>query len=1209
MIRMRKRLFFTSVFFVAIAATTFFVTQQQEAVPERMSKQERIQGAIDYYKMTASDVATGEVPYDKLFAAINEGQRRLRSAERSRVTRGSISDPVWRERGPNNRGGRTRAIMIDPADPSRNRIWTGGVSGGVWRTEDITQNDPQWKKLGIYFESLSISGIAKDPNNLNVVYVSTGESYTGDVQGVGIFKSLDDGATWTLLPSTTNAVLRTVNEIYVHSNSDIYAATSFGGVLRSQDGGENWVKVIGTGINGATSNDFHDFFYIDANQTFFASNDNSIYKSTTGNEGEWTNIGRGNPGFPNNVSRIEFAVCPTDPDVIFAIGAVGSFSSETYVSNDGGDSWTARSVPSIFQGYGQAWYDLDIAVDPYNCNKLMAGGVNMAMSTNQGFNWNVVAQGMHVDHHNITFDPEIRNRVLFGNDGGIWLSSNGGQFASDRSEGYVTTQFYAGAIHPDAGSPYLLGGTQDNNSLIISEPGLAPSSVALGGDGVFCFIDQNEPNIQIVSSQNGNYVLSTNGGFSFGFGASVNGAFINRSDYDNDANILYGQINQSGIDDIDFFRWNINTSAVDEDVDITGYNVNVTAVLADPNVENRVYFGGQSGLVVRVDDAHTGKSVSGSLYANLPVSASVSSVHIDKVNPNDGLISLFNYGVRNVWVTYDDGEQWTNIDGDLPDIPVRWAIFDPSNHDRAMIATDAGVWTTEDIDGDNTHWEPTNPDNGMPFVRVDMLQIRDSDKVVLGATYGRGLMTTEVFSVPAPVIIAQPIAYEGQTVLIDGSQSINAQSFEWNLGDNTTSNDPVVSHSYAEPGTYTLTLTINGSVTDTRKISVLPYLPAPYEKGDTEYAGDFESHPEHFAGFSYEGTPFERGVSTKPGKDGTHSGATAWVLGIDEILYENNTRAELYTPMYDLRDPGLYEFKFWGKYAVQNRNDGFQIEYSTDGGASWAQLGAYNPPYWYNYSNQNLADGAFPIGKDYFTNASLEWNQYISDVSFLAGEPTVSFRFVFQSDNEIEAQGLAIDDFEITKYEGELKTTVTVFNADYTGDQEVTINWTTGIEYQCEEFLIERSYTGFGFTEVANQPAKNGVSTFATPYTRVDQSLRDVIYYRLRVINENPDIGYYYEFYTDTIVVRRDVEPNLVNTVIPNPFSDHISISFSSIVDTETSFRIFDMSGRLVREEVLIPNSVAYTINDLDFPPGVYMLAVQVEGQEIESYKLFTSGN
>ena len=186
MIRMRKRLFFTSGLVVAIAVTTFFATQQKETVPQRMSKQERIQGAIDYYKMTSSDINTGEVPYDKLFAAINEGQRRLKSDARSRAQRGSISDPVWRERGPSNRGGRTRAIMIDPSDPTRNRVWIGGVSGGVWRTEDITQSDPQWEKLGIYFESLSISGIAKDPNDLNVVYVSTGESYTGDVQGAVI---------------------------------------------------------------------------------------------------------------------------------------------------------------------------------------------------------------------------------------------------------------------------------------------------------------------------------------------------------------------------------------------------------------------------------------------------------------------------------------------------------------------------------------------------------------------------------------------------------------------------------------------------------------------------------------------------------------------------------------------------------------------------------------------------------------------------------------------------------------------------------------------------------------------------------------------------------------------------------------------------------------------------------------------------------------
>lgn len=1206
---MRRLSYLLPILVIAVATLAVVVNEQKPVEKQKLSKKERIEGAIADYLFTSSDVDRGTIPYDKLFKAIDEGQKRLVASTRNRV-KGSLADPVWRERGPSNRGGRTRAIMIDDGDPSRNRIWVGGVSGGLWRTDDITQSDPNWEKLGIYFESLSISGIDQDPNDLTTIYVSTGESYTGDVQGAGIFKSTDDGATWTLLPSTTNAVLNTVNEIYVHTNSDVYASTANGGVLRSQDGGGTWEKVAGSGLGGANSNDFHDLFFMEANQTFFASNNNSIYKSATGDRGDWVSIGVGKPGFPSNVNRIEFTVCPTDPDVIYAIGAVGAFVSSTYVTYDGGESWDERAEPEIFQGYGQAWYDLEIAVDPFNCFKLLSGGVNMSESTSQGLNWKVIGFEMHVDHHNITFDPEKRNRVFFGNDGGIWLSENGGLSIVDKSIGYMTTQFYAGAIHPDAGSPYVMGGTQDNNSLIISEAGASPSRTAWGGDGVFCFIDQNEPNIQIVSSQNGNYGLSLNGGFSFGLGASIDGAFINRSGYDDEGNFLYGQVNQSGIDDIDFFRWNINTSMVDN-VDISNFNINVSAVKVDPAVPNRVYFGGQAGLVVRVDDANTGTSKSGSLYADFPGNASVSSIYIDKQTSDHALVSLFNFGsgLENLYVTYNDGEDWTAIEGDLPDLPIRWAVFDPADHDRAMIATDAGVWTTDDINGDMTHWEPTNPDNGMPFVRVDMLVMRESDKVVLGATYGRGLMTTEVFSAPAPVILAQPIAYEGQSVVIDGSQSINAQSFQWNLGDNTTSNDPKLNHVYDTPGTYTLTLTINGSVTETQTISVLPYLPAPYAVGDTDYAGDFETHPEHFAAYTEQGTKFQRGVSTKPGKDGTNSGANAWVLGINDNLYQNNTRAELYTPMYDLSEQGLYELKFYGKYAVQNRNDGFQVEYSLDGGASWTQLGTTEKPNWYNYYNANLADGAFPIGKSYFTNAQLNWTQYINDISFLAGEATVSFRFVFRSDGADPAQGLAIDDLEVTKYDGELKTSVTVFNASYTGEQEVTINWTTGIEYQCKQFFLERSFTGFGFEQVSNTPAKGGVSTFANQYTRTDPSLRNVIYYRLYVINENPDIGYSYNFFSDTIVVRRDIEPDLVQNVLPNPFADRIGISFTSVVDKQVVMRLFDVSGKLVYEESVIPNAVSYTIDQLNFPTGVYVLTVQIGDGEIEAYKLFTSTN
>src|SRR4030095_460532 len=451
------------------------------------------------------------------------------------------------------------------------------------------------------------------------------------------------------------------------------------------------------------------------------------------------------------------------------------------------------------------------------------------------------------------------------------------------------------------------------------------------------------------------------------------------------------------------------------------------------------------------------------------------------------------------------------------------------------------------------------------------------------------------------------IAYEGEPLMIDGSQSVNAQSYDWNLGDNTTSTDETIFHTYTEPGSYLISLTVNGVITETKSITILPYLPAPYEIGDSDYAGDFESHPEHFASNLVQGTPFQNGVSTKPGKDGTHSGSTAWVLGINENLYENNTRAELYTPMYDLSEPGLYELKFWSKYAIENRIDGFQVEYSTDAGESWQQLGSNEDPQWYNYHNANIGNGAFPVGKSYFTNAQLNWTQYIKDISFLAGQPKVSFRYVFRSDNEEQAQGLVIDDFEVSKYEGELKTQVTIFTASYTGEQEVTLHWTTGIEYQCRKFILERSYTGIGFSEISELNASGGVTTIAQNYSIVDQNLHDLVYYRLKVINDNPAIDYHYEFYTEPVVLQRDVEENVVHSVLTNPFSDHIDISFTSIIDQQVIFRLFDISGRLVKYEEAIPFGISYSLDAFQnsLPPGIYILSVKIGESDPRAYKLF----
>ncbi|HQW24777.1 MAG TPA: PKD domain-containing protein [Saprospiraceae bacterium] len=1217
---MRKLFYLIPV--VAIAIFISFQLFDGDAPPKvkKLSKAERIDGAIEHKKFTSSDVDSGEIPFDKLFEAIREGKRRIAEASPGRSLGGSLAEAVFRERGPNNIGGRTRAIHIDLSDPSRNTIWVGGVSGGLWVSNDITQADPQWQKRGTYFENIAIGDIGQDPVNTDVFYVGTGESYTG-TGGTGIFKSTDHGITWTLLPSTTSGNFAYVNDVYVHTNGEVYASTATNGIARSTDGGQTWERVLGAGLSGANDDNFHDFIYTEGNQYFYTSNSNSVFKSTTGNRGDWTNIGTTMPGFPDFLTRVELAVCPSDPETIYVFGGIGGAASDVFISYNGGEDWITRASPTVPPydqcgneiGCGQAGYDLDIGVDPNNCNYIAVGGITLWESSIQGVTWQKPIQetqtigGYHHDQHTILFDPLKPGRIYYGNDGGLYFSSNGGQSAVNKNLGYVTTQYYCGAIHPDRGSHYILGGTQDNGSHKISEAGLAPAEKVGFGDGAFCFIDQDNPNIQIISSQNGNYELSTNGGQSFFGGAGVEGSFINVSGYDDTANLLYGQTFAQGTGDVDFFRWSVTNLSVDY-VDITNYNINVSAVRVDPLEPNRIYFGGQGGLVLRVDNANTGTSKTASVFADLPVNTSVSSIYKDKLDPDHALISLFSYGssLENVYVTYNDGAEWTAIEGDLPDMPVNWAIFDPSDHDKVMIATEAGVWVTDDVNGNNTHWEPINPDNGMPFVDVDMLVMRESDKVVLAATYGRGLMTTDVFAIPTAVIIAQPIAYVGQSVSIDGSQSVLAQNYKWSFGDNTTSTNPSVSHIYESPGVYEIKLEINNSVTDSTTITILPYLPVPYQLGDSGYTGDFETSPEHFASYTVQGTGIQRGSSTKPGKDGTFSGTSAWVLGINDNLYQNNTRAEFYTPMYDLSEPGLYELKFWSKFAIQNPHDGFQVEYSTNGGASWIQLGTRDNPNWYNYYNANLADGAFPMGKSYFTNAQLTWTQYIKDISFLTGSTTVSFRYIFRSDDEEQAQGFAIDNFEITRYEGELETNVTVFDAGYTGEQEVTVNWATGIEYQCQEFRLERSYTGFGFTEVANIPAKGIVSTFANTYSTTDQSLRDIIYYRLKVINDNPDIGYHLEFYTDTIVVIKDAEPNIVHNVLPNPFDDFIGISFSSVITKPVTFRMYDVSGKLVLEKTEVPNAVAYQLDQLNLPTGVYVLSVQIDGGEQKAYKLVT---
>ena len=116
-------------------------------------------------------------------------------------------------------------------------------------------------------------------------------------------------------------------------------------------------------------------------------------------------------------------------------------------------------------------------------------------------------------------------------------------------------------------------------------------------------------------------------------------------------------------------------------------------------------------------------------------------------------------------------------------------------------------------------------------------------------------------------------------------------------------------------------------------------------------------------------------------------------------------------------------------------------------------------------------------------------------------------------------------------------------------------------------------------------------------------------FYRIRVVNQNALLPYEYEFYSETILVRRNVDLDLVQNVVPTLFDDKILIGFSKVVTTPIITRLYDVSGKLVFENEAVPNTFIYAIENLRLPQGVYLLSIEAEGHEDKVVKVFTLGN
>ena len=180
----------------------------------------------------------------------------------------------------------------------------------------------------------------------------------------------------------------------------------------------------------------------------------------------------------------------------------------------------------------------------------------------------------------------------------------------------------------------------------------------------------------------------------------------------------------------------------------------LTAVKIDPSAPNTIFvgasFGGAVPQILKISSANTNSPTVIST-ANLGTisNAAISSVDIDPANSNHIVATLSNYGVVSVWESTNGGVSFTSIEGNLPDMPIRWALFAPptaqlngttGGNGGILLATELGVWTTSLPAGAATVWAPNN--SGLANVRTDMLKYNAATNILAAATHGRGLFTS-----------------------------------------------------------------------------------------------------------------------------------------------------------------------------------------------------------------------------------------------------------------------------------------------------------------------------------------------------------------------------------------------------------------------------------------------------------------------------------
>lgn len=801
-------------------------------------------GLEEWYQMRLADPITGEIP-----EGIQILERRFLQATLSHeaVSTSNGSNAVDTEpsitfRGPNNLGGRTRALAIDKTNEAT--LLAGGVSGGLWKSEDAGLS---WRRVSKVNVSPSVSAIAQDTRQgrESTWYYGTGE-FSGSSSfrspGDGVFKSTDGGNNWSLIESTStgnfNAVafedFSYVNNIAIdNSNPDedeVYAAVA-SKIIRSTDAFQTYETVLGDEDSGTNWSDVAVLpngrvIATIAGNGQGARGVEGVFISSNGTD--WTDISPS--GLRSSTIRMKIRINPSNNDEVYIMGLV---SLHKYTISTGEWSNFSQNLPD---NHGtQGGYDMAIGVHPDNENVVYLGGVSLYRSTN-GFNAKdaeringstpVQSERLHLDVHRLLFHESDGSKMLAGSDGGVAITTDNLSASiiwQDLNAGYNTSQFYTVALNnTDAGSGQILGGTQDNGTHYIDESGEALDAIKLfGGDGAACLINYNS---LIVSAQGGNLVrlkitenglelegeiVPSNDGNRFLF---INPFVADRVNSDRMAIATRGGVymvnNTRQV--LDESTWRLITLEELEDRNVSALDFSIQP-------EGTLIVGTTTGKLAKITNITSSNPITQEI--SIDGLTYVSSISIDPRTDQNLLVCTSNYQIQSIFYSENGGEDWLAVGGNLEENSdgsgngpsIRWVEIIPNGDNQSiyLAGTSSGLYTTDQLDGVNTTWENLG-NEVIGNTSVDMMDVRLVDGTLAIGTHGNGLFEAK-FDTPLFATINYSLPEDpADQIVLRGNKSYTDDyvfEYQWLKDDQEISGATEPEHLVNQAGTYRLRLT------------------------------------------------------------------------------------------------------------------------------------------------------------------------------------------------------------------------------------------------------------------------------------------------------------------------------------------------------------------------------------------------------------------